>query len=94
MPGAAKHCPGSPRFRGYRFVFRFSILSALKHDISCKALLFMMACMKRFKIIRRVFWLLDGLPSDCVFDRQYQAAASGDGSTISLLNPTNDLKIR
>ena len=27
----------------------------------------------------RKHWLLDGLPSDCVFDWQYQAAAGGDG---------------
>ena len=27
-------------------------------------------------------WLLDGLPSDCVFDWQYQAAAGGDGLLI------------
>ncbi len=27
----------------------------------------------------RKHWLLDGLPSNCVFDWQYQAAAGGDG---------------
>ena len=30
----------------------------------------------------RKHWLLAGLPSDCVFDWQYQAAAGGDGLMI------------
>ncbi len=30
----------------------------------------------------RKHWLLDGLPSDCVLDWQYQAAAGGDGVKV------------